>query len=244
LPLPALTPDEIVELLKRTFTPTIICEGTTDSLVYREIISRVGAMVTIIDCGGRHTLLRVYDRKSEFASKKVAFVADKDLWYFTGCPPEYAEVVFTEGYSIENDLIAGCEIERLLSREERAKFLQALDSLLIWYHFELAKLRSGQDPKIGLSVRSVIDAETCELQGKISSSMSAMVVSGAHIKLFPEYKKALRGKTLLELLLLFLSHSNRDSKYSRKNILEICCRLFDNAGIDTLAKKLRHSLAI
>ena len=35
----------------------------------------------------------------------VIFVADQDMWFFTGIPEKYRDtIIFTRGYSLENDL--------------------------------------------------------------------------------------------------------------------------------------------
>ena len=78
--------------------------------------------------GGRETLLAVYKRRNEFAHLPVAFVADRDLWLFSGIPPDYPDIIWTEGYSIENDLYADANLENLLDADEVEEHQQVLDA--------------------------------------------------------------------------------------------------------------------
>ena len=83
------------------------------------------------------TLLAVYKRRNEFAHLPVAFVADRDLWLFSGIPPGYPDIIWTEGYSIENDLYAGATLEDLLNADEAKEHRQVLDSIIKWFAFEV-----------------------------------------------------------------------------------------------------------
>ena len=103
-----MTVDECVALLRRTDLQTVIVEGKDDMQIYQWAERRVGIQkANVLPVGGRETLLAVYKRRSEFAHLPVAFVADRDLWLFSGIPPGYPDIIWTEGYSIENDLYAG-----------------------------------------------------------------------------------------------------------------------------------------
>ena len=90
-----------------TCLPTIIVEGENDIPIYRRIEKYIGVQdADVIQVGGRNNLLSLYERRKEFAHLPVAFVADRDLWLFSGIPPDYPDIIWTEGYSIENDLYA------------------------------------------------------------------------------------------------------------------------------------------
>src|SRR4051794_1832260 len=99
-----LTTDEIVAALKRSNLPTIICEGDNDVVVFREIEYLLKSRrVDFVPSGGRPALLEIFRRRHEFPLLPVMFVADKDMWIFDSIPTEYCDIVFTNGYSIEND---------------------------------------------------------------------------------------------------------------------------------------------
>ena len=105
MPRSDMTVDECVAALHRTYLPTVIVEGKDDMQIYQWTERRVGIQnANVLPVGGKETLLAVYERRNEYAHLPVAFVADKDLWLFSGIPPDYPDIIWTEGYSIENDL--------------------------------------------------------------------------------------------------------------------------------------------
>ena len=85
------------------------------------------------------TSLSLYARRKEFAHLPVAFVADRDLWLFSGIPSDYPEIIWTEGYSIENDLYAGADLEKVLNANDVDEHRQVLDSIIEWFAFEVGE---------------------------------------------------------------------------------------------------------
>ncbi|OQY57200.1 MAG: hypothetical protein DRR08_02680 [Candidatus Parabeggiatoa sp. nov. 2] len=82
-------------------------------------------------------MLAGYQKKSEFSHLKTAFLADQDMWLFTAIPATYADIVWTKGYSIENDIYAGSTLEKLLDKNEQDDFNKVLDSVIEWFAFEV-----------------------------------------------------------------------------------------------------------
>ena len=54
---------------------------------------------------------------------------------------------------------------------------------------------------------------------------------------YSEYTRALRGKNLFQALIRFLSHKNRESKYSRANLIEMGAK-FPNPRLEELVEKI------
>ena len=110
--MPRLNPtvDELVSTLRRSRLPTIVVEGKEDMQIFRwmEHLLEIHE-VDVLGVGGRSNLFAVYDRKSEFVHLPVAFIADQDKELFTRLPAGYEEIIWTQGYSIENDLYAGAD---------------------------------------------------------------------------------------------------------------------------------------
>lgn len=107
-----LTADEWVAALSHMKDPIVIVEGEDDVRIcgwVKECVNN--RRLDIQPAGGRKTLLAVYERRNEYPDSPVAFVADRDLWLFSEIPPEYHDVIWTQGYSIENNLYAGAELE-------------------------------------------------------------------------------------------------------------------------------------
>ena len=102
--------EEIIsELSKPTALLKVLVEGKDDALVYRYIEGKLNDLISIdnkadvIICGGRLELIEVFESREKFKNTKVVFLADKDMWFFVGVPKDYEDIVFTDGYSIEND---------------------------------------------------------------------------------------------------------------------------------------------
>lgn len=176
----------------------------------------------LLSCGGRNALFEVYARRAELSHLKCAFLADRDLWHFTVVPEKYSAVVFTEGYSIENDVLAGDAVERLLSAGESAEFFTLLDRLAEWFAFEVNEWLSGRTPVLDVHVNVLaapaaraLNESWCSTRGFAPAPAALVGAIRSH------YRRSLRGKQLLQALLRLLSASARPSKYSRHNLLEI-----------------------
>ena len=101
------TVDELVATLQRSQLPTVIVEGKDDMHIYRWIEERVGARkVDVHSAGDRNKLLAVYQRRNEYAHLPVAFVADRDMWLFSGIPPEILSNVVDGSERIREDYAA------------------------------------------------------------------------------------------------------------------------------------------
>ena len=83
------TVDELVETLRRSSLPTLLVEGRDDMVVYRWLESTdCEEPVDVLQCGGRSRLLKVYERRNEFARLRCVFLADSDMWLFDKVPNE------------------------------------------------------------------------------------------------------------------------------------------------------------
>lgn len=87
---------------------------------------------------------------------KTAFVADKDTWLFTAIPETFAGVIWTEGYSIENDVYAGSRIEELLDVAERSPHRELLRNVIRWFAYEVELCRSGEEAQFGRKLAEVV----------------------------------------------------------------------------------------
>jgi hypothetical protein len=149
--------------------------------------------------------------------------------------------VFTWGYSIENDLLDGSSVERLLDRHERERFKIALKEVIRWYAFEVNKLPAR--PNIGAHVAQILEARLDTLSDSFLKRICFVEAPAQLIEqIETSYKKLLRGKTWAELLMRLLSHSARGSKYQYVNLWEISVKLFDNKRLLRIIRRLRAGL--
>lgn len=145
-----VTVDELVSQIQHSDLPSVAVEGKTDAAFYRKLESLLGTTTAnFLICGSRGQLLEVYRRRGEFSAKRVCFVADKDMWIFTGIPDEFAEVIFSEGYSIENDFYSDSDIERLLNEEPtRQNHRTMIQEVARWFAWEVEKCLNGQEYRV------------------------------------------------------------------------------------------------
>ncbi len=247
MPSARLTVDELVDTLKHSSLPTILVEGDDDMMIYRWVEERIGIrMADAFPCGGRKTLLAVYERRTEFSHLKTAFVADRDMWLFTAIPPEYSDVVWTEGYSIENDLYAGSNLEDFLDRDEASEHKKVLRCLIEWFAFVVEEFRHGNEAKIKFHTDQIV------LRGTVTISQQFAVEHGfrqpnhatiTEIEL--AYKLKLRGKTLFDLLMRYLNAHDRKIKYQNvKALYEIAFKFSKrHAYMDRLIGKIEYALS-
>ena len=164
MPAPHPTVDELVAALRRSRLPTVIVEGKDDMQIYRWVEGCIGSQnANILPAGGRNNLLSVYERRNEYAHLPVAFVADRDLWLFSGIPPIYHDIIWTQGYSIENDLYAGANLENLLAAEEATEHQQVLDSIIEWFAFEVEEYLEGREAQVATHCNRVVPPGKTEI---------------------------------------------------------------------------------
>lgn len=108
MPTPKPTEAEIISYLQRTELPTLLVEGDDDAKIYRYLERRLGIFSgSTLACSGREVLISIYRKRNTFRHGKLAWLADLDLWKFSTPPSDLDGIIFTAGYSIENDLYAG-----------------------------------------------------------------------------------------------------------------------------------------
>lgn len=217
------SPDELIATLKHTSLPTVVTEGKDDVLVLRkleQIFSEVG--LSVFPAGGRDKVLAVFERRSELpAEGKFIFVADQDKWIYGEIPNEKIapELIFTDGYSVENDCYRDGNFEGLLRPAEREAFLAELDNFITWY--ALALSRHLENPIHGY------DKHPNELfEGNVAYEVQCAC---AHSETYPsdlrdtirrDYARILRGKSLMGLILRQLSRRGRRPSHNPTAMLE------------------------
>ncbi len=234
-----LSENEMVSHLKRTLLPTILVEGNDELSIYnRYLQDKINIEdINILTCDGRAKLLNVFKRRTEFKNTKVVFVADQDMWFFTGIPEEYDnKVVFTDGYSLENDLYIESFFNRLLDANEARDFDHLIKELSVWFAFEVNRYKESDQAWCDVHINQV--CPEIFLSDSFKKSINFVEPHAYSVEsVCSEYTRALRGKNLFQALLRFLSHKNRESKYSRANLIEMGAK-FPNPRLEALVKKI------
>lgn len=216
-----IEPEIIISTLKHTSIPTLLVEGTGDVSIYRWLETHLGVgKIDILKCGGRVSLFEVYGRRHEFSTKPVLFLADLDDFIYFGVKLDYKDIIFTAGYSIENDILEGKSIDYLFETSEKAEYDKVLLRLLEIYSQKIV-------------IRSTNDSEGLDLHPSVFYDFDSSAFKASHpydmythdplwldhIKCQPF--RLVRGKNLVNLYTSILSKRTRKSKYSRENIIEL-----------------------
>lgn len=223
------TVDELVSTLRRSKLPTVVVEGRDDMQIFRwmEDIFEVHE-IDVLAAGMRSNVLAVYERKSEFSHVPVAFIADQDKELFTQLPVGYEEIIWTQGYSIENDLYAGADpsLENLMDPQEAAEHRRLLDTIIKWFAFEVEEFLDGRTPEFNHHCNEVVP------QGQTKMDNGFRQRRGFHQpnseleqQIREAYQLQLRGKQLFQVLVRFLSAPNRSAKYSYHGLYEIAFKM-------------------
>ena len=245
MPLPVPTVDELVETIKRSSLPTILVEGTDDVMIYRWMQGQLGfAQGDFLFCGGRNALLELFQRRLEFAGKKVVFVADRDMWLYSAVPAEYAGVIFTEGYSIENDVYSHSDIERLLEVNEAAEHRLLVEAIGQWFAFEVEEYRAGRPFIVDTGVGDIVRPGTTDMHPTFVAKRGYHPPSTAtHQEVMSDYPRNIRGKQLFQMLLRFVSASGRPATHSKAALIENCVKTRNHPNVARLLNEIRAGLA-
>lgn len=137
-----LTLEEIIATLEHSNLPAIVVEGKDDIIIYRELENLIEA--DVISAGGRYTVLEIFKNKltnPRLQDKKIVFIADKDTWVNTSIPNEYKrrDLIFTNGYSIENDVFIDYACDKIISRDTQKQktFDEEKQKFIYWYALAL-----------------------------------------------------------------------------------------------------------
>ena len=223
------TVDELVSTLRRSKLPTVVVEGRDDMQIFRwmEDLLEVHE-IDVLAAGMRSNVLAVYDRRSEFSHVPVAFIADRDKELFTQLPVGYEDIIWTQGYSIENDLYAGAEpsLENLMDPQEAAEHSQLLNTIIKWFAFEVEEFLTGRTSEFNHHCNEVVPQDQTEMDDGFrqrrgfrppNSELQQQIKDG--------YQFQLRGKLLFQMLVRFLSKSNRRIKHSLHGLYEIAFKM-------------------
>lgn len=241
------TIDEIIALVNHSSLKiNIFVEGNDDEYIYRQLVNTYFKDgVDFINCNGRSRLIEIFKLKNTMNNKKVIFIADKDMYIFRNIPEEYSEIIFTKGYSIENDLIfPGDHLMKYFSKEEKEKFEKVKNVVIKWFAYSIIQCLRGNSVKIDKSIYQICNMED---DNEIKKCFEEIGFDEEGEKIYKDiihnYNLKLRGKQLMELYVMILTNSKRRSKYGKYNILEmsICEKgnLIEKEIIPKIKEKIR-----
>lgn len=235
-----LTKDELLAYLKKSNLNTILVEGKDDASIYRWIEEDMSGEFSfdLLPCHGRDTLIDIYKERHDITNIKLVFIADKDKYVYLPVPEEYNEILWTSGYSIENDLYYGGYLESLLTSKEKDDFMKALTNFIDYYSHDIEKIKNGENPQIDYHPNRILDDNFDLLLG----NSSIYNTESTKEELLRSYQLLIRGKSLFSLLFLLLCNSKRPVKHKKDALMEICLRCNDNNLVKNIIQKIKERL--
>ena len=228
----SLTPDIIIETLKRSNLNTVLIEGLDDVDVYRTLEDYLDITdISFLECQGRSNLLKVFERRNEIKDN-VLFICDSDLWVILGKPDIYTDnrLIATEGYSIENDIfIDGEEIlTKLLKSNEVTKRDEIIKSICEWYSHEISLIIKDASHDCKFSDVTILNTSTMK---KYSAQFEqAFLINRSYVaaekdlceSITNDFNKKLRGKFIFQIFeKIFQERQKKSIKYSKAQLFDI-----------------------
>lgn len=208
--------------IERTSLPTIVVEGNDDMIVYRTFEEKLCSIgVSVLPVGGREKVLEVYLRRSELPSaSRPIFIADRDTWVISGIPAEYRDgcLVFTRGYSIENDVYIDGALRKLLRATECARYAAELVDFIEWYALAVNRHLGDRTQPIALHPDHVLNpAERPKL---LALNPGETYPTELRDTIANDYQYLLRGKSLLAILVRNTNYKGREPRHTHNALLE------------------------
>ena len=173
--------DFVLHTLRTSDLPTVVVEGEHDKQIYRwleDLLDR--PHVNILSANGRDNLLEIFEKRKEFEDRlPVVFMADQDMWVFSGPPNSYEDIIWTSGYSIENDLYSDGNPENLIPDHMMNEHSCELNDAIQNFAGEVAHWVAARERRA--DVHQLVEVFRKEIEKK--------------------HELRLRGKTLFEILL-------------------------------------------
>ena len=219
-----LTDDELICAINHSSESYIIVEGPDDVMIYRWILEDIDCEGLLEPREGCGSVKKLYRRKDEITNPKVIFICDKDTIVYTETIPEnYSEMIYTEGYSIENDLYYGKALEKkLFKKQDIIIFSAVLDSFLRAYACELEKFRENRKCNFKIEPECILDKKND--YSLITNSLNEFKEPAKETidYLKDNYDSLVRGHSLFSLVRIVLGRKDREIKYSIKQLYELC----------------------
>jgi hypothetical protein len=214
------TREELLQTLRRSSLPSVIVEGSGDFFAYRRIEESLQATgVSFIVAGGRETVLWLHEQRQHFSQIRSIFIVDMDMWIYSGVPVHHqsGSMITTAGYSIENDLLADGDVLTYMTLVESAAFSRDMAVLTGWFSCIVTMILAGQQVGFAYHIDRIVDSA-----GNVTPSASANLnnAAGPNTTLMQDPIGRLRGKTLMSLVLRYLSYPGRHARHTAATLMD------------------------
>jgi len=178
-----------------------------------ERLSDIG--LDFLPLGGRNSVLKVWESLPETRQANTVAIVDLDLWLIEGIPSAYqgTNIIYTKGYSIENDIFVDAGLLNLCEPAERSNFAVELGCVAAAHAREIKNAVGKKPFCLSHHVNAIIAG------GDISDDLDHEEDALKTI-LTGYYGQVLRGKNLLQLLVRQLTRPGRYANIGYKQVYE------------------------
>lgn len=197
---------------------TIIVEGREDAIIYRQLedeLQNDNGSADIIVANGRNIALKIFSAiKTSHLIGRVSFVVDKDCWVYSVIPQEYIHfnIVFTKGYSIENDIYLDRNINNLLLKLRLYNnFIDNIKKYTKWYALAIDRVMNdsaSDDDSLNMHPNQFFNHFRDDY---VSARPSEIYPESLYTDIVNDFTLKLRGKNLLNLAIWTLNSRKKDT---------------------------------
>lgn len=237
--------NRFVNQIRRTgYTRVVVVEGKSDRRLYWWVSDRLGTgTARVWYAGSISRLLQIYDQRTTlFDSRGVAaaFMADRDLDRLFCTTPEPTDIIWTEGYCIENDLYEGYaknHLEDLLEPSEVDEFQKMREAIVEWFAFEVEIFSRGEQAHVGKELDWLIPKGQTNIDPDVLLTRNFSAPNKTLVdKLKGSYNLKVAGKLLFQMLARFLGDSTRRRRYPGSQTYTLK-QMYEMAGKNTSNSK-------
>ncbi|MBR2507293.1 MAG: DUF4435 domain-containing protein [Bacilli bacterium] len=240
--------DELIGMLNHSSQPTILVEGIDDMRWYRCFEQEFYGNAQVFQVGGRKMLFKLYMRRHEITSK-VVYVADRDMYVFGHVPRQYKDIIFTKGYSIENDLLSkSMVVQALFLGKDKDRLGKLLPPLAKWFAFCVEEFKSGKFPVLTDAPQCVISekAKIAEIRPEYKIKIGFYEPDvNLEQKILRDFDLKFRGKNLSQVYALIFSkrkHKEEGAKFSDVQLLEIAAKDIRSKARKRLVRMINEAI--
>ncbi|KAA5531654.1 DUF4435 domain-containing protein [Paenimyroides baculatum] len=230
-----LTPDIIVETLKRSSLDTVLIEGQDDKQIFEYIEKDIkDQIIDFFPWNGRNNLIEVYKRRKEIDTKCLYF-CDSDLWLFKDCEFERDEtLISTTGYSIENDLFEDSKefILSLFDDDEFGQFETLINNLSRWFAYQVHLYLNGMPCSYAdKSILSDNFMQNLDIITQDYKDFDYRKIDSSIIEKFDNYPHVyLRGKFLFQIFEYIFQQRSNNVRFTKKQLFDLIYRQIDKTN--------------
>ena len=235
----------LVSILKSSRLPTIVVAGKDNANIIDNLVKYHGVKTVKVEfTGKRDTLLSAYERRDEFAHLPIAFLADQEMKLFNRIPERHTDIIWTQGYSLENDLYVDADLEVLLEPHEVWRHQQVLNSTIEWFAFEVEEFLRGKPVKMDFQLSEIVRQGELKLDKGFCERREFSQPSPKLVQQIRDrYQFLLPGDFLFQGLARFLNIRGRDFNFNiaSRSLYDIAVEMHDSqhkSPLYTLMQKI------